>query len=421
MATQTTSSPVTLSSIIARYGESYLQGAKQALLYDQIAVDYTKYMGGMSMEDIMRASTVYVPFRSGMNIGTSTLSETTDLTPQARYDATASVTTTSRGEALQWSQALAMQAFSEFTASAFADLGQNTIETIESVIIDTALAGTWYDRYAASRSSLDAGTAAHNMSDSKFRMVDGMFQSMLVPGYAGEGGPEWSAITHPFVAHDIQESGKVVLVAEYQDKGIILNWELGKLGRFKIVSSPYAKVFFGAGANFDTDVDNQLNTASVRLAESIVTASDVSSDVAKGMFWTIGTIETGNTFYPMNERFIPLSGSTTTITLSGTAPNGGLRYDHSTSSDIIANDSVYSVLFAGPESLVRLYATDPANGDPDARPAPGVKGAAIVGPLKTGLAHQWDSLAWKWWGGYGRISEHRLYRYECTVSYEHST
>ncbi len=404
MATQTTSSPVTLSSIIARYGESYLRGAKRALLYDQIAVDYTKYLPGMTMEQIMRASTVYVPFRSGMNIGTSTLSETTDLTPQSRYDATASVTTTSRGEALQWSQQLNIQAFSEFTASAFEDIGQNTIETIESVIIDSALAGTWYDRYASARSSLDAGTAAHNMSDSQFRKVDTMFQSMSVPGYDAEGGPEWMAIMHPGVSHDIQEGGKVLYVGEYQDKGIILNWELGKLGRFKIVSSPYAKVFYGAGANFDTDVDSQVDTASVRLAETLVLADDVSSNVAKGMFWTVGTIETGNTFYPMNERFVPLSASTYTITLSGQSPNGGLMYDHSTSSDVVANDSVYSVLFCGPESLVRLYAVDPANGDPDARPAPGVKGAAIVGPLKTGLAHQWDSLAWKWWGGYGRPS-----------------
>ena len=421
MAFQTTTSPVTLSSIIARYGESYLKGLKRGLLYDQFAVDYTKYLPGMTMEQIMRSSAVYVPFRSGMNIGTAALSQTSDLTPQARYDATATVAPTSRGEALQWSQQLAINAFSEFTASAFEDIGQNTIETIEAVCIDTALAGTWYDRYASTRLLMDAGTAAHNMSDSQFRRIDGMFQSMSVPGYDGESGPEWSAVAHPFVWHDVMEGGKVVYVGEYQDKGIILNWELGKIGRFKLLGSPYAKVFMGAGANFDTDVDTQVDTAVVRLDETMVTANDVSANVAKGMFWTVGTIETANTFYPMNERFIPLSASTVTLTISGQAPNGGFKYDHSTSSDVIANDSVYPILIAGPESMVRLYATDPANGDPDARPAPGVKGAAIVGPLKTGLAHQWDSLAWKWWGGYGRISEQRLYRYECTVSYEHST
>jgi len=87
----------------------------------------------------------------------------------------------------------------------------------------------------------------------------------------------------------------------------------------------------------------------------------------------------------------------------------------------VANDSVYTILFGSPESLVRLYATDPQWGDPDARPAPGMKGVAIVGPLYQGLAHQWNSLAWKYWGGYGLLSQQRLYRYECSVSYEHST
>lgn len=419
MAIQTTSSP-SISSIIARYSESYLKGAKAPMLYDQFAVDYTAFTPGMSMEEIMRSSAVYVPFRSGMAIGTSTISETTDLTPQVRYDATVSITPTSRGEALQFSQQLQHQAFSEFTAGAYEDIGENCMETIEAVAIDTALAGTWNDSYAA-RASLDAGTSAHNLSDSTFRMCDGLFQTMRVPGYDGMGGPEWSAVAHPWVFHDVQEGGKVVYVGEYQDKGITLNWELGKIGRFKLVSSPYAKVFWGAGANNDTDVDTSLNGAILPLAKTLVSTDDVSANVSKGRLWKIGTIETSTTFYPMNEPFIPLSASTTTITLNGFAHNGGFKYAHADGSDIINNDSVFPVLFLGPESLVRLYATDPGNGDPDARPAPGVKGAAIVGPLKQGLAHQWDSLAWKWWGGYGLISQHRLFRYEVSVSYEHST
>lgn len=419
MAIQTTSSP-SISSIITRYGESYLKGAKVPRLYDQFAVDYTKFLPGMTMEEIMRASAVYVPFRSGMSIGRTAISETTDITPQVRYDATVTVTPTSLGEALQWSQGLSIQAFAEFTAGAYEDIGENVMESVEAKAIDTALAGTWKGSYAA-RASLDAGTSTHNMTDSIFRRVDGMFQDMRVPGYEAEGGLQWAAVAHPYVFHDVQEGGKVVYVGEYQDKGIILNWELGMLGRFKLVSSPFAKVFYGAGANNDTDTDTSVGTASNPLATTLVTADDVSANVAKGRFWTVGTIETGSTFYPMNERFNPLSASTTTLTINGKAPNGGLRYAHAAGEDVIANDSVYPVLFCGPESLVRLYATDPANGDPDAQAFPGVPGVAVVGPLKTGLAHQWDSLAWKWWGGYGLIAQNRLYRYECSVSYEHST
>jgi len=355
-----------------------------------------------------------------MSVGRTAISETVDITPQVRYDATVSVTPTSLGEALQWSQALSHQAFTEFTAGAYEDIGENVMESIEAKCIDTALAGTWLGRYAA-RASLDAGTSAHNASDTIFRRVDGMFQDMRVPGYESEGGPQWACVMHPYVAHDVQESTKILAVGEYQKAEIILNWELGMLGRFKIVASPFAKVFFGAGANNDTDTDTSVGTASNPLATTLVTADDVSANVSKGRFWTVGTIETASTFYPMNERFNPLSASTTTLTINGRAPNGGLQYAHAAGEDVIANDSVYTMLFCGPESFVRLYATDPTNGDPDAKAFPGVPGVAVVGPLKTGLLHQWDSLAWKWWGGYGRIAQNRAYRYECSVSYEHST
>lgn len=416
---QTTSS-ITLNSIIARYGESYLMGAKRPLLYDQFAVDYTQFMKGLTMEELMRASSVSVPFRSGMNIGTTALSQTTDIIPQSRYDATASVTPTSRGEALQWSQQLTIQAFSEFTSGAYADIGENVMETVESVIIDAALAGTWADSYVT-RSSLDAGTSAHNANQTIFRTCDGMFQEMQVPGYTSANGPEWPVVMHPYVAHDIMEETKILAVSEYVKPEIILNWELGKLGRFRFVVSPFAKVFFGAGADNGTDVDTSLNGAVTRLATTITTAADVAANVARGLFWNIGTIETSTTFYPMNERVVPLSASTYTVTCNGKGPNGGLKYDHASGTDVTANDSVYTMLFCGPESLVRVYATDPANGDPDAKSFPGVKGAAVVGPLRQGLAHQWDSLSWKWWGGYGLISQNRIYRREVSVSYEHQT
>jgi len=40
------------------------------------------------MDDVMRASSMSIPFQSGMAIGTSAMSQTADLTPQNLYDAT---------------------------------------------------------------------------------------------------------------------------------------------------------------------------------------------------------------------------------------------------------------------------------------------------------------------------------------------
>jgi len=416
---QTTSSP-SISSIISRYNESFLEGAKAPMLYSQSALDYTSFTPGMSMEELMRASTVYVPVQSGMSVGTTAISQTSDLTPQSIYDATINISKTSRGEALQFSQQLKIEAFDQFTANFYKIIGENCMESIEALAISVAFAGTFYDRPAA-RGSLDAGTSAHNASDAVFRRAAGLFASMRVPGWESANGPEWACYMHPWVSHDIQEAGKVVYVGEYQNSNIILAWELGKIGRFKLVESPYAKVFFGAGATHDTEQATTVGTASNPLATTLVTTDDKSTNIAKGRLYNIGTEETSTTCYPMNEQFRALSASTTTITLNGQAANGGLKYAHAALEAVNNNDSAYTMLFAGPGSLVQIYATDPENGDPDARAVPGVKGAAIVGPLKTGLAHQWDSLAWKYWGNFGLVAQKYLYRYECSVSYEHST
>ena len=192
---QTTTSP-SINSIIARYNEHLLLGAKAPMLYSQSAVDWTKLTPGMSMDQLMRASSASVPFQSGMSIGTSAISETSDLTPQSLYDAVVAVSKTSRGEALQFSQQLEIESFDEFTANAYEIIGRNVMETVEAVAVGILMAGTFFDRPAA-RASLDAGTAAHNMSDSVFRRAAGLFSSLRTEGWEEAGGPEWACYLHP--------------------------------------------------------------------------------------------------------------------------------------------------------------------------------------------------------------------------------
>jgi len=418
MAVQTTT---TLSnSIQTQYNQQYLAGVSKRRFYEQCAVDYTKITGvGKTMDEIMKGSAFQVPFLSSMTPTATTISQTADLTPQVLVDAYASMTPTSRGDAIQWSQQTKIQAYDDFVAQAHKRLGENVSETLEALLVDTALAGTWVIR-AEARASLNAGTTTDLATDAKFRYLDGLFATHLVPGYIDAAGAEsWGAYMHNYVHHDICESGNVDAVGLYQDKSIPLNWELGRLGRFRLVVSPFAKTFWAAGAANTTPVATTLNGAVTKMGTTIITAADHAANIAKGKSgWLVGTIEAGDTFYPANEMVVPLSATTYTVTISGSADNGGLRYSHLTGATVSNADSVYPVLIAGPQSLVKIYATDPAGDDPDARMAPGESGAAIVGPLRSGLAHQWTSLAWKFWGGYGLISQSRICRAEFATSYE---
>jgi hypothetical protein len=401
MAIQTTSNLT--NSIRTQYVADYLSAAYGQRLYDQLAIP----VPSISMNDAIKGSAVQYDFLSSMTPGTSTISQSADITPQILRDATATVTPTSRGEALQWTENLEIQAYTNYGAERMKKLGENMMESVDLLAQAAACQGTWVER-AAARASLDAGTSGHRASDAIFGKYQSMLLEMKVPGFINDMGEAntWAAIMHPYVFHDVLESGNVDSIGLYQQAGIHLNYELAKLGAFRLVVSPYAKVFGSAGAANGTAVATTLASAASALDKTFVTASDVSANVAVGLHWTIGTVETGNTFYPTNERVRNVSASTTTITFIGQGENGGFRFDHAAGATVSNADSVYTIVFGGPGSLVKLFA-----------PSVGEYGS-VVGPKLSGIADQFSTVAWKFYGNYGRLRENSLLRFECSTSYE---
>jgi hypothetical protein len=214
---------------------------------------------------------------------------------------------------------------------------------------------------------------------------------------------------HPYLFHDISESGNVDAIGTYQDKGIHLNFELGQVGPFRLVVSPNAKTFFAAGAaNADPYISSVSSNTSPLTTSFLANGSTTAAGILPD-FCLIGQIETANTHYPHNEHFLYNTAnvaSTIVDDFVATGENGGLRFGH-TSSDTISNaDSVYTIVFGGPESLYKLYA-----------PSVGEFGE-VVGPKVSGLAEQFSSIAWKFYGGYGRLTENKIVRGEFSTSYE---
>ncbi|MFA6174723.1 MAG: hypothetical protein WC701_13730 [Kiritimatiellales bacterium] len=391
------------NSVRTQYIANYIDGAYGMRVYDQLAVPFP----GISAAEVMKGSSVSYPFLSGMTPSTETIPQDHDVTPQILRDAVGTFTPTSRWGALQWHEATDMQVYTDYGQKRFKKLGENQMESIELLALSAVAGGSWYERYTA-RASLDAGTAAHRASDSIFRKMQGMMLTMKVPGFINSAGEAntWGAIMHPFPFHDICESGNVDAIGLYQDAGIHLNFEAAKIGPFRLVVTPYAKVFGGAGLDNGTAVATTLASAASALGTTIVTAADVAANAAAGMFWTIGTEETSTTVYPTNERVKVVSAVSTTITVIGEGENGGLRFDHAAGEAVRNADSVYTIVFGGPGSLVKAF--DPAIGEY----------GEVVGPKKFGMLDQFASIGWKYYGGYGRITENRIVRGEFSTSYE---
>lgn len=402
VVTQAGSAVALSNSVRTQYIENYLEGAMVERLYDQIAMPV-----GKPMEELKRGSSVQVEFLSDMTPGTTAISEVVDITPQTLVDATASLTPTSRAEALQASELLLIQAFTDYHAKMAQRVGKNMIETVDSLARNAATQGSLFLRNAAARTALDAGSTGHRADDALFFEASAMLQTLRVPGFKDRvnGNPAWPAIMHPYVYHDLLRTGNVITIAQYQSQGILFNHELGSLGEFRPVVSPWAKVFLGAGATNAKSVDTVVTSSLAKLDTTLLISN--TSSVEQGDWLNIlDTRETGATHVHTNERVKYASASNKTITVIGGAANGGINYAHAAGVTINNNDSAYTIIFGGPDSLAKVYATEVG------------EYGQIVGPKMVGTVDQWVTLGWKWYGGYGRLRENGLLRAEVSVSAE---
>lgn len=405
MTVQQTAGTLT-NSVRTAYGNKYIEAAELARVYDQFATP-------VAAQGVERAaeldSTVQVPFISDMQVTETSISQVADINPQTVRDAVATITPVSRADAIQVSELMNLEAYTNYGAMQYSLIGKNMAETVDLLAQAAALKGGNVVRTTA-RASLDAGSTAHNLNGLTFSLAEARLISTKCPPFLGNGRKQYLALGHPDAFYDLRSTGDVLSVALYQDKEILFNNELGTYGAFKIMADPWAKVFAGAGAANGSTQATTLSTPANALALTIIVAT--ATNIVAGMWLNIGTKETGDTHYPMNERVMVSASyaSGSTINIIGEGPNGGLRFPHASGEAVNNGDSVYPVVFGTPGSLAKIYADNLGAGQPFTQQM-GAYGA-IIGPTYQGLVNQWRSLGWKWYGQYSRWVESWIVRAE---------
>ena len=384
------------NSVRARYINAYTKGVENRKLYELMCEPISK-----DKEILQNSSSVNTPYLSDMTISAQTISETVDIPAQNLRDASTSISPTSRGDAIQDSEKLLLENYTDYGAARFEKLGQNMVATLEALCIDSALNGSLVSR-AEARATLDAADASSRLMDVDFFEASNLLKEMGCPQIQQDGinAPNgFMAITSPDAYYDLLTAGLIDDIASYQDKQIWLNGALGTLNGFQIISSPFAKVFMGAGED-NANTHDYVTAASSALDKTMGVTT--GTNLQYGRYQNIGTEETGSTFYPTNERVKWVSGDTT-MTFVGGGPNGGLKYDHAIGT-CNNHDSVYTCLFGGPSSLAKVYAPDVG------------EFGEVIGPKRDGLLDQFVSLGWKWYGAYAIMNENWLTRWEGSSS-----
>lgn len=396
MTIQTTSNLT--NSIRAQYEASYAIGALGVRLYDQLATAVSQ-----DMSNIARGSSVVVPFLSHLPVNEKTMSQTADITPRIMGDATATITPTSLADAIQFHEALSMQVFTNYTNEAFNRVGEQMQASVDWIARKAALGGS-LTLLPAARTSLDAGTAAHKLTRTSFINAEMFLKSLNITQYETSRGKKWSCITHPWAVADLLADSVILAVGEYQNGDMILNGEIGELHNIKIISDPRAHVFLAGGAANASAIETTLAADASALAKTITVAD--GSNIGVGDRIMIGTHETSTTLYPTNEWVYVTGIDSTTVSFIGQGENGGLLYDHALGEAVSNDDNVVPSIFGGPESMAKVY-----------QPEVGEYGQ-IVGPKTTGLADQFNTIAWKWYGGVSIVSGNRILRVENSVGFD---
>jgi len=386
------------NSVRTQYESAYVRGAMLKKIYDQYASPV-----GADMSNLAKGSSVSVPFISKLAISTQTISQTADIVPSLMRDATATVTPTSRANAVQIPEILDLTVYTDANAKFMEAIGENMEASIDFLARAAALGGSKVKRYVA-RASLDAGTAAHRIGLASFQDAALYLQAMRVPQFQADQRSGWMATFHPWLLKDLAADTTLLAIGEYVDPSFLLNGEIGSLQGWRLICPPDAHIFLAAGAANTTNIATTLNGAVNALAKTVTVASGTS--IAAGMRLLIGTKETSTTLYPTNEWVEVLSVATNDLTIMGMGENGGLMYDHASGETVSNSDNVYPAVFGGPESLAKVF-----------QPSVGEYGT-VVGPKVDGLADQFKTIAWKYYGGYGIVSENRIYRGEYSSAWD---
>lgn len=398
MAIQTTSSPST-NPYRTKYSGDYLSAVTgKRRVYDKYTVPVGDSQFNMEKNGWL-ASTYLFNFASDMTPATSAISQTVDIVPQLLRDATATITTTSRGDALQWAEEVDIKNYTNYGKQRFRAVGENMMESVDLVAQLAALTGGLVQR-AAARASLDAGTAGHRFTDTAIAKAGALVKSLKCPPFDNGG---LMATVHTDAFYDLIQGGNVVTIAQQVRPDILMKQALASWGEFAIDATAYAKVFGAAGADNASNVATTLSSAANALATSIVVAS--ATNVTAGQRMTIGTEETGNTHLATNEVVVVKDSYTsgTTVPIIGEGSNGGLRFDHASGAAVRNADNVYPAVFGG-RSLIKAFAKEHGPyGEP-------------IGPLESGILRQFRSLGWIWFGGAGLVADNYILRGEYSSS-----
>lgn len=346
-------------------------------------------------------SSLRIPSYHRLQVANTTRSEVTDISPVQMGDSQVTINPSLYGNAVQLSLKVQKESAKDVFQIAAQLIAENAAESVDYVARSVAVAGRAFElgngssRDAVSNAGVLTPGMLYNAAGylaSAPKLEGGMNQPTIGGGLA--------AIMRNAVIADLAENSSIILLGQYRDSApeTVLMGEVGAhMSGIRLLVSDYAKIFHGAGSSQTASSDNLANAVAAG-----ATTMEVSTAISSGSrdYLTVGTRETTANGEQVATETIYAASSGVAISIAGGAPNGGFVYDHSSDTVVGSYFQVHAVCIYGAKALMKIH-------DAEIGPNP-----QLLPPKVDGLLDQWDSAQWRWFGGFGRWAENRLYRLE---------
>ena len=346
-------------------------------------------------------SSLRIPSYHRLLPANTTRSEVTDISPVQMKDSQVTISHSLYGNAVQLSLKVQKSASKDVFQIAAQLVAENAAESVDFVARSIAIAGRAFE--LGNGSSRDAVNADGAMTPGMLFNAAGYLASApKLDGGLNQPtiGGGLAAIMRNAIIADLAENSSIILLGQYRDNApeTVLMGEVGAhVSGIRLVVSDFAKIFHGAGSSFVCSTGNLSNPA---VAGNTTVAVGTAISSGTGTYLTLGTRETTGNGEQTNVETIYTPAVSSAMSIVGGAPNGGVVFDHSSATPLGGHNQVHAVVVFGAKALMKVHDAE-IGSNPQLLP-----------PKVDGLLDQWDSAQWRWYGGFGRWAENRLYRME---------
>jgi len=235
----TTTTPSIAPEFQTYYDRTLLKRLRQRYIHDQWA----------QKRPMPKNRGKTIQFRRFGDLAPATTPLTESVTPPGNSASVSEITATvqSYGDYIMFSDMVSLTALDPELVRYAEVLGDQAAETLD-VIVRDVLAGGTNVIYAGGKTARDQITPSDKLTSLEIRKARRFFQRNKVKPVDSEGN--YVLIIHPDAEFDLYDDPKWEEAQKYGNKaGGLFTGEIGRLYGFRIVVTPNAKVFTGAGAD----------------------------------------------------------------------------------------------------------------------------------------------------------------------------